>query len=199
MASVAEWRLGFLQLHQLDSSLFFIRPMTNCGTFYCNTSILPKYFYTSAILFCKSADCVVSGAANGFGRGLGVHIHALDHGAWKSDYLQHFFNERSFDDSSTGILYWESKRHSKGYARGPAWLWTHLAAKGMIVNTSGSFWPLRQSLHHGVSIPPVLQPPWLLLLHRFLLRPAVVPDLKKGSSFSKQIIGCMPTQVSQFA
>ena len=144
MAPVVEWILEFLQLHQLDSSLFFIHPMTNCGTFYCNISILPRYFYTSAILFCKSTDCVVSGAANGFGRGFGVHFHALDHGTWKSDYLQHFFNERQFDGNSIGILYWESKRHSKGYARGPAWLWTHLAAKGMIVNTSGSFWPLRQ-------------------------------------------------------
>ena len=41
-------------------------------------------------MFCKSTDRVVSGAANGFSRGLGFHIHALDHGAWKSDYFQHF-------------------------------------------------------------------------------------------------------------
>jgi len=61
------------------------------------------------------------------------------------------------------------------------------------------FWPLRQSLHHGVSIPPVLRPPWLLLLHRFLPRPAVVPGLKKGSLFSKPIIGYTHTQVFQFA
>lgn len=53
MALVTEWRLEFLQLHQLDSNLFFIRPMTNCGTFYCNISISPRYFYRSAILFCK--------------------------------------------------------------------------------------------------------------------------------------------------
>jgi hypothetical protein len=66
---------------------------------------LAEVFYTSAILFCKSTDCVVSGAANGFGRSFGVHIHALDHGTWKSDYLQHFFNERQFDGNSIGILY----------------------------------------------------------------------------------------------
>ena len=65
------------------------------------------------------------------------------------------------------------------------WLWTPLEG----------FWPLRQSLHHGVSIPPVLRPPWLLLLHRFPPRPAVVPGLKKGSLFSKLTIGYMPTQV----
>ena len=45
-------------------------------------------------MICKSTDRVVSGAANGFGRGIGVHIHALDHGAWKSDY---------FNTSSTNV------------------------------------------------------------------------------------------------
>ena len=94
MALVTEWRLEFLQLHQLVSSLSFIRPTNNCGTFYCNISISPRYLYRSVILFCKSTDRVVSGAANGFSRGLGFHIHALDHGAWKSDYFQHFSNER---------------------------------------------------------------------------------------------------------
>lgn len=48
----------------------------------------------STIFFFRSADCAVAGAANGFGRGIGVHIHALDHGTWKSDYLRRFFNER---------------------------------------------------------------------------------------------------------
>ena len=171
--------------------------MTNCGTFYCNIFISPKYFYVFVLLFWKQLIVLLQERQMDLVEVLGfifmLSTMELGRVIIFSDSSMNFNLMAARQEYSTENLSGTQKamlEDLRDYGliwQRKVWLWVPL----------NGFWPLRQSLHHGVSIPPVLRPPWLLLLHRFLLRPAVVPVLRKGSLFSKPITGSTLTQVFQ--